>query len=99
MKRSSDKEAARASSSHHRARQKVQVALGLAIAYATCPPGIARSGAEIAAYCGCTQQNIDLIEKRALDKVRKGLQLRGITVDDLRHLSQFRTANSKRRSI
>jgi hypothetical protein len=53
--------------------------LGLAISGATLPPGQTREAAEIARYCGCSKQNIHVIEKRALAKVRAALAQRGIT--------------------
>jgi len=47
-----------------------EIDLGLAISGATLEPGKTRSLLEISFYCGCTKQNIDLIEKRALRKIR-----------------------------
>ena len=44
--------------------------LGLAISAATLQPGEQRSTYELAAYCGCTHQNITRIEQRALRKLR-----------------------------
>ena len=47
--------------------------LGLAISGATLPPGCRRTNEEIAAYCGCSRQNISVIEHRALKKLRLAL--------------------------
>jgi hypothetical protein len=44
--------------------------LGLAISGATLQPGKTRTSVEIAAFCGCSKQNIQQIEKRALRKLR-----------------------------
>ena len=44
--------------------------LGLAISGALLAPGQTRSINELAAFCGCSKQNIQQIEKRALRKLR-----------------------------
>jgi hypothetical protein len=46
------------------------VDLGLAISGATLPPGKTRNCTEIAAYCGCSKQNIEQLENKALRKLR-----------------------------
>ena len=48
--------------------------LGLAISAATLEPGEHRTNEEIAAYCGCTRQNVDRIYQRAMRKLRVRLQ-------------------------
>lgn len=45
--------------------------LGLAIAHATCAPGVRRTQEEIAAFCECDRRTIWTIERRALQKLRK----------------------------
>jgi SpoU rRNA methylase family enzyme len=47
-----------------------QVDLGLAISGATLPPGKTRTITEIAAFCGCSKQNIEQLENKALKKLR-----------------------------
>jgi hypothetical protein len=47
-----------------------RTALGIAIAYATCPPGHCRSRQELAAYAEVSVEAIRLIESRALEKVQ-----------------------------
>ena len=55
--------------SYNRAKTQ-QVDLGLAISGATLEPGQTRTLPEIAAYCGCSPQNIGLIEQSAMRKLR-----------------------------
>ena len=50
-----------------------RIDLGIAIAHATTMPGQRRSLAEIAAYCGCSRQNISVIEQKALRTLRRKL--------------------------
>ncbi len=50
--------------------------LGLEISACSLKFGETRTQVEIAAFCGCTPQAIDLIEKKALRKLRKALFLR-----------------------
>jgi hypothetical protein len=61
--------------------------LGIAISGATLAPGKIRTREEIAAYAGCTKQNIEQLEHRALRKLRHEIfygRLRGLLeMDDL----------------
>lgn len=57
------------------------IALGLAIAGATLPPGATRTQEELAAYAGCTRQQISQIERKALRKIR--LNFDAETLSDL----------------
>ncbi len=50
--------------------------LGLAILSATTPPSVRRSLDEIAAYCGCSDSMIWLIEKSAIHKLKKAIFMR-----------------------
>lgn len=50
-----------------------KIDLGLAISGATLPPGQCRQLREIAAFCGCTDEAIAWIERRALKKIRKAI--------------------------
>ncbi len=55
---------------------KENIDLGLAICGATTPPGVRRTLDEIAAFCGCRRSTIWMIEKRALQKLKKAIFLR-----------------------
>jgi len=52
------------------AYSKPGVDLGLAISGALLKPGKTRTHEEIAAFAGCSKQNIEQLEKRALRKLR-----------------------------
>jgi hypothetical protein len=54
-------------------RQNPRVNLGLAIAGATLQPGQSRTLREIAAYCGCSMQAVQEIERTAMRKLRNRL--------------------------
>ncbi len=47
--------------------------LGLAISAHHCTLGAPKTAAEIAAYCGCSRQRLEQIEKKALRKLRATL--------------------------
>jgi len=49
------------------------VDLGLAISGALLKPGQCRTTTEMAAFAGCSKQNIEQLEKRALRKLRHRL--------------------------
>lgn len=49
---------------------KPGVDLGIAISGALLPPGACRTHEEIAAFAGCSKQNIQQLEARALRKLR-----------------------------
>lgn len=49
---------------------KPGVDLGIAISGALLPPGKTRTITEIAAFAGCSKQNIEQLENRALRKLR-----------------------------
>lgn len=48
-----------------------QVDLGLEIACLLTPPGVDWSTAELAEVCGCTRQNINFIEHKAMAKLKR----------------------------
>jgi len=52
------------------AYSKANVDLGIAISGALLKPGQTRTQTEIAAFAGCSKQNIEKLEKRALRKLR-----------------------------
>jgi hypothetical protein len=52
------------------ARNTSNVDLGLAISGALLRPGERRQATDIAAFCGCSPQNIRQLETRALKKLR-----------------------------
>lgn len=52
---------------------KPGVDLGLAISGALLAPGKTRTCVEIAAFAGCSKQNIEQLEKKALKKIRHRL--------------------------
>jgi DNA-directed RNA polymerase sigma subunit (sigma70/sigma32) len=52
---------------------KSSIDLGLAISAHHSTLGVPRTSDSIAAYCGCSRQRIEQIEKRALRKVRARL--------------------------
>lgn len=54
---------------------RTRVALGLALLRRRLKPGVAVSLDVIAVWAGCTRQNIQHIERRALRAVRVKLQL------------------------
>lgn len=56
-----------------------RIDLGLAISGALLKPGETRSQVEIAAFAGCSQALIYLIEQRALKKLRHPSRLRHLT--------------------
>jgi DNA-directed RNA polymerase sigma subunit (sigma70/sigma32) len=60
-----------------------RIALGIAIAHATCPAGHSRSREEIAAYADVSVEAIRRIEQQALRKVRERVEelLREANVD------------------
>jgi transcriptional regulator len=51
---------------------------GLAMLALVTPRGVTRSQEEIAAACGCSVQNIQHIERRALKKIRAAFERRGL---------------------
>jgi DNA-directed RNA polymerase sigma subunit (sigma70/sigma32) len=53
--------------------ERRRIDLGLAISRALMHPGQTRTLSELAAFCGCTRQNIHFIEQRALRKMRDRL--------------------------
>jgi hypothetical protein len=53
-----------------------RVDLGLAISRALLQPGERRTQEELAAFCGCTRGGIFMMEKAALQKLKKRLFLR-----------------------
>lgn len=57
-----------------------EIDLGLAIIAALRHPGECLTQQDIAAWCGCTRQRIEQIEKQALRKIRRRLGL--ATKDD-----------------
>lgn len=50
--------------------RKERISLGIAICHAQTKPGQVRTHAEIAAYAGCTRTAIQMIEARALMKMK-----------------------------
>jgi DNA-directed RNA polymerase sigma subunit (sigma70/sigma32) len=56
-----------------------RIDLGLAILAATSKPGTEHTCEEIAAYCGCTAQNVHHIEQKALAKLRLRLRKLNLT--------------------
>lgn len=58
-------------------RQRVN--LGLAISGCSLAPGVTRTIEEIAAYCGCSKQNISIMERRALKKFKAAAKRLGYT--------------------
>jgi len=67
--------------------KKPGVDLGLAISGALLPPGQRRTCVEIAAFAGCSKQNIEQLENRALKKLRSRIlfspELRELLSDHL----------------
>jgi hypothetical protein len=61
---------------------KPGVDLGLAISGATLAPGKTRTCVEIAAFAGCSKQNIEQLEKRALKKLRHHIFYKHPTLRD-----------------
>jgi hypothetical protein len=57
-----------------RLSKTADIDLGLAVSGATLEPGETRSGEDLAAFCGCSRQAIEHIERRALRKLRNKLQ-------------------------
>lgn len=54
---------------------------GIMMLYLVTPPGIIRTQQEIAEASGCTLQNIQAIEKKAIQKLRAEFQRRQITAE------------------
>lgn len=68
-------------------RSMYGVDLGLAVSGALLQPGQTRSHREIAAFCGCTTQNIQSLEQRAMQKLRHAVlfkpELKKLLADEL----------------
>ena len=58
------------------AEKTARIDLGLALLSAVAEPGVSYTYDEIAAWCGCTNSAIYLIEQRALKKIRNALTFR-----------------------
>ena len=54
-------------------KTKSDIDIGIAVAWATTPPGSRRTLEEIAAFCGVGKSTIYMIEVAALRKLRKAL--------------------------
>jgi hypothetical protein len=59
-----------------RLTKNADIDLGLAVSGATLKSGETRSHEDMAAFCGCSRQAIEHIERRALRKLRNKLQFR-----------------------
>ena len=69
---------------HVHKQHKPSIDIGLAISATHSIPGVPRSAADIAAYCGCSRQRIQQIEERALRKLRRNPDIKE-WVDHLHH--------------
>jgi hypothetical protein len=56
-----------------------RINLGLAISGCTMQPGDTRTIEEIAAFCGCSKQNISIMERRAVAKFKAAAAKLGYT--------------------
>jgi sigma-70-like protein len=54
--------------------QGADIDLGLAVSALSLTPGERRTTEQLAIFCGCTRQNISVIEHKALRKLRAKLR-------------------------
>ena len=71
--------------------------LGLALAHRSLGPGERLTCEAIAAWCDCSQENIEGIEKRAIKKLARLLKKAGVNRTSLRSLVPDQSGDAARK--